>query len=476
MIFQIPFTDTTEARYAEIARKMVETNDWVTPQFRYGVPFWGKPPLHTWLSASGMKLFGVNHFGGRIFIFLTAIAMVVMLYRWAREKAGNDYALVGITILSSCGLFYLASATVMTDLVMVAGTSMSMAGFYAAIHRMPKFRLWGYLFFVGLAIGMLAKGPVAVLLTALPIFLWVLIGNHWVDTWQRIPWIKGGLLSFAIFVPWYVIAEMKTPGFLEYFIVGEHFQRFLDSGWKGDLYGSGHSQPKGMIWIFWVLALLPWSFFFMAPFVRFKRVFSGIRNENDGWSLYLLCWALSPMIFFTMAANIIAPYVFTGVPAVCFLSVNLWKFASLDGSFPSKGTCRFFVGTALTAFLIFAIAYVAFSTLGSDAMKKSQMYAIAEIERLGGDDAGSVNYWQRRYYSAEFYTNGKSRVVEDEVGLLNLIENDKRDFLLTRSGNTKGIPQNVMERFAFKGRFGKDDLFFEKPLQAQSTSSSANEP
>ena len=62
-MFWWPFTDSTEARYAEIARKMVETGDWITPQFDYGVPFWGKPPLHTWLSALGMKLFGVGAFG-----------------------------------------------------------------------------------------------------------------------------------------------------------------------------------------------------------------------------------------------------------------------------------------------------------------------------------------------------------------------------------------------------------------------------
>ncbi|WP_230370493.1 ArnT family glycosyltransferase [Paludibacterium denitrificans] len=43
----IPLTDTTEARYAEIARKMLETGNWVTPQHDYGVPFWAKPPLST---------------------------------------------------------------------------------------------------------------------------------------------------------------------------------------------------------------------------------------------------------------------------------------------------------------------------------------------------------------------------------------------------------------------------------------------
>ena len=35
-----PLMDPTEARYGEIARKMLETGNWVMPQFDYGVPFW----------------------------------------------------------------------------------------------------------------------------------------------------------------------------------------------------------------------------------------------------------------------------------------------------------------------------------------------------------------------------------------------------------------------------------------------------
>ncbi|MEN3809069.1 phospholipid carrier-dependent glycosyltransferase, partial [Chromobacterium piscinae] len=61
-MWAIPLTDTTEARYAEIARKMLETGNWVTPLHDYGVPFWAKPPLSTWLSAASMGLFGVNEF------------------------------------------------------------------------------------------------------------------------------------------------------------------------------------------------------------------------------------------------------------------------------------------------------------------------------------------------------------------------------------------------------------------------------
>lgn len=58
--------DRTEARYAEIGRKMAETGDWITPQIDYGVPFWGKPPLSTWLTAASFKVFSVNEFAARL--------------------------------------------------------------------------------------------------------------------------------------------------------------------------------------------------------------------------------------------------------------------------------------------------------------------------------------------------------------------------------------------------------------------------
>ena len=56
----VPLADTTEPRYAEIARLMLTTNDWITPWFEPGVPFWGKPPLSFWAQALSFKLFGIN--------------------------------------------------------------------------------------------------------------------------------------------------------------------------------------------------------------------------------------------------------------------------------------------------------------------------------------------------------------------------------------------------------------------------------
>ena len=63
--YSIPLMDKTEARYAEISRIMEETNDFITPQIDYNVPFWAKPPLSTWLSALSIKVFGENEFAVR---------------------------------------------------------------------------------------------------------------------------------------------------------------------------------------------------------------------------------------------------------------------------------------------------------------------------------------------------------------------------------------------------------------------------
>mgnify|MGYP000442196446 CR=1 FL=1 len=61
----LPFADTTEARYAEIARIMAGSGDWITPWFNDGIPFWGKPPLSFWLQAISFNIFGFSEFAGR---------------------------------------------------------------------------------------------------------------------------------------------------------------------------------------------------------------------------------------------------------------------------------------------------------------------------------------------------------------------------------------------------------------------------
>ena len=82
----IPLMDKTEARYAEIARLMAETGEWVVLQIDYGIPFWAKPPLSTWASALSIQLFGAAEFFVRLPYALVCIAMALFLGRYTSTK------------------------------------------------------------------------------------------------------------------------------------------------------------------------------------------------------------------------------------------------------------------------------------------------------------------------------------------------------------------------------------------------------
>src|SRR5262249_4811356 len=88
-----PLMDTTEARYAEIARKMLEPGEWLRPQFDYGLPFWGKPPLSTWLSALAMAILGVNELAARLPSTAVLAACGALVYALAAARGGRDQAL-----------------------------------------------------------------------------------------------------------------------------------------------------------------------------------------------------------------------------------------------------------------------------------------------------------------------------------------------------------------------------------------------
>ena len=128
----VPFADTTEPRYAEIARLMMTTNDWITPWFEPGVPFWGKPPLSFWAQAISFKLFGINEFAGRLPALLAFLATVWMLWRLAASVVNAHVAYATSVVYCGMVLTFLAAGTVMTDPYLALGTTWSMVAFYLA--------------------------------------------------------------------------------------------------------------------------------------------------------------------------------------------------------------------------------------------------------------------------------------------------------------------------------------------------------
>src|SRR5690606_19713317 len=125
----VPFYDTSEPRYAEIARVMAQSGDWITPWFDVDVPFWGKPPLSFWAQALSMKVLGVTEFAGRFPSWLCLILTNILLLTALKSMRGIGLALWATIIYSTCTLVYISSAAVLTDPFLALGTTLSLVSF-----------------------------------------------------------------------------------------------------------------------------------------------------------------------------------------------------------------------------------------------------------------------------------------------------------------------------------------------------------
>lgn len=328
-MYFLPMADSTEPRYAEIARVMAQTNDWITPWFTPDQPFWGKPPLSFWFQALSIKLFGDNDFAIRLPSWI-AIALTLKIVWQVLVDTGHQQLInKSMLIFGSMGVVYLSAGAVMTDPFLLVGTTLSMASFYLVWHTPQASTFWRYGLFLGVAIGLLAKGPIAVVLTGGPLFIWLCTQHQWRWFLRAFPWFSGVALVLVLALPWYVLAELKTPGFLSYFIVGEHFMRFLDPGWGGDLYGTAHKHPKGMIWLQWLAASLPWGPLAVVLVIRqLLRKTKVASTLNSPFVRYLLLWSLFPLVFFTFSGNILWTYVLPGLPALAILIAGLLEHGS----------------------------------------------------------------------------------------------------------------------------------------------------
>jgi 4-amino-4-deoxy-L-arabinose transferase-like glycosyltransferase len=459
-----PLADTTEARYGNMARLMVESGDWITPQFSLGVPFWGKPPLSFWLSSASMKVFGMGEFAARLPSFLLGIVVSVMLWHLALRQRDRYYALIAIVILNSSILFWVSSGAVMTDHSLLTATTICMVAFWRCMKSVgSSSRLWGYLFFAGLAMGLLAKGPVALLLSGIPVGGWILVTGNWRNAWQRIPWISGLLLTAALSLPWYWLAETKTPGFLEYFLVGEHWRRFLVPGWEGDLYGSAHLRPRGMIWLYWPACTLPWSI--VVPLMcwrkRFRESVFQYFSRLDKWMLYLLFWAVTPMLFFTMARNILPAYVLPGLPAFALLMAGLFQ-PSLDQKQLNMMKTLTWTTSAMTLLFIQAFVYIA---MGYGVGPRSEKELVTVFQESRQDEASRLVYIFKRPFSADFYSGGQAELAKTVEETEHFFKNGSTDHFAVSSGIYEKLPESFRDRVISIGPINRYYLLREKTPQ-----------
>jgi len=437
-----PLTDTTEARYGEMGRKMLETANWISPQWEYGVPFWGKPPLSFWASAAAMAVFGVNAFAARLATLVFAVATALLFWRWPHEPAQRPAAGIAASlVLLSSVLGFLIAGAVATDVFMTFGMTLSMVAFWNALHTPRAAAADRWWFFVGLAIGLLAKGPVAVVMTGIALGLWLAWTRDWRSVWHGLPWLRGLLLTLALSLPWYLVAEAATPGFLHYFIVGEHWQRFTQPGWTGDLYGSGHARPRGSIWLYAVGSALPWSVVALLALRRKPASAAARRPSPDPQMAYLLCWVLAPLLLFTMARNILEAYALPALPAFALITARLLLERDAKGA----ASRVWLLGLIMP--LVAAVLLVA----GQDRIEaRSQRKLLAGVHE---PDAPIV-YLFKRPFSGQFYSAGRALEVRDAAEAERWLATDKPATLLLPQHDFDRLSLATDARWVEAGRHG----------------------
>jgi 4-amino-4-deoxy-L-arabinose transferase-like glycosyltransferase len=436
-MYFIPLNDSTEARYGEISRIMLETGNWITPMHQYGVPFWAKPPLSSWLSAFSMYIFGVNEFALRLPALILSLGILYLIWGIAKTRESIDVAKTSVLVLASSIFFFLDAGTVMTDPALLFCTTLTMVSFWRAV--VDKNKLYGFLFFVALGLGLLSKGPIALVLTGMPIFIWVLIHKRWCELWNNLPWVKGTILMLIIAMPWYLLAEYKTPGFLNYFIIGEHFKRFLQPGWGGDMYGFAHTAPYGTIWLYILLGIFPWSIPAAFWILKHKKNIPSFCNDDDHWVSYLLICTLTPLVFFTFARNIIYPYVFPSLPTFALLFAILASRSKI--SFKSQ---QRIVSLSLVTGVFFLFATVLF-IYQPVLVEKSQRRVVKVFKESKPANDSMLVYWANKTdYSAQFYSAGKSRAVSNTVELCEILSNKTKNLVVVESNRLEQFPLKIL--------------------------------
>jgi 4-amino-4-deoxy-L-arabinose transferase-like glycosyltransferase len=440
----IPMSDTTEPRYAEMARLMALTNDWITPWFAPEVPFWGKPPLPFWLQAVSIQILGLSDFAVRLPSWLLTAGSAWLVYRVGAVVYGPLIGLWAAAIFASSALVNITMGAVLLDPPLAFGITLTLAGCFmcwaaaqpatnsavnTAINRsQPMSWFWRWAPFAGVAIGLLSKGPVTLVLLGVPGFV-MLFYASWRSMLAKLPWLWGTVATAIVVVPWFILAEIKTPGFLNYFFVGEHFLRFTDPGWDGDLYGSAHKEPIGMIWVQGLQAALPWGFVLIAVGL-FKLAQKNGRNQfatelKQSETIILIAAALSPLLFFTVSRNILWTYVLPGLPFLAILIARL-----VVGQQPKSKRSKFLAAGVL-ALPVAVLAAGLFVV--NNPEKLTSAYSSVQVYKAATEPK-QLYFFGKTPFSAWYYTQRD----------LQEIDQDKLDALVAGNDRLAGVSQYIL--------------------------------
>ena len=326
-----------ETRYAEIPRAMLAAGDLLVPRLN-GVPYFEKPPLLYWLNAASLRVFGETPWAARLPTRLAGTGTMLLVFLAARGIGAG-----GLLSSGAAAVFFLAapmgflfSRTNLTDGLLTFFFTATMLAGRAAVLRRETGRPWiaiAALFGASCAAAFLTKGLIALVLPAAIFFLWSVSTGRLLATLRTLVVSPAPIVFLVLALPWFLAVERRHPGFLDFFFIREHFQRFATRAAKrtGPLY---YFVPV------FLLGFLPGIPFFVRGFGR------AIRRSDVAFFFFV--WFTVVFVFFSTSGSKLPPYLFPAIPAAAVLAARGLPEAGRRGAWIVQAV----LATALAAGLI----------------------------------------------------------------------------------------------------------------------------
>ena len=317
-----PLLEPDENRNAQIALEMFQSGDLVVPT-RIGQPYLYKPPMLFWLVAASYSLLGVHEWSARLPVALAALVTVGTTFWLGRRLIGRRAAWLGALLLLMTGGFVLAGRFLLIDSVLTACTTIGLVTAYIGATRQDGRAGWWLAAGVACGLGILAKGPVALVIVIPP-----LAAAAWLSPQEvRAGWRDWAiLLGTTLFValPWYVAVTLRHPEFPQTFLWTQNLQRYTT--------GIDHQQPFWFYLPVLALGMLPASLLFpaLAIFLISRREeIRRLRSPPLGFLALAAGWVV---VFFSLSGSKLPTYILPAIPPLCLLLGRVCDGVLLPGA------------------------------------------------------------------------------------------------------------------------------------------------
>lgn len=301
-----------EGRYAEIAREMAASGDWVTPRLN-DLKYFEKPPLQYWLGAAAFAAFGENEWTARLPSAVAGLLAVVAVGFTAARLASPDAGAFAALVLAGTVCHAAIAHIVSVDSVLSACLTFALCAFLLA--QRPGLataaeRNWMLIAYASAALATLAKGLIALAIPGAVLVLYSLLARD-AGPWRRLHLLPGAIVYLAIAAPWFILVSRANAEFARFFFVHEHVERFLSDA---------HNRP-GEWWYFvpwFLLGLTPWIVAWLWTLPRAWRDAPRFAN-GFSWARFCLLWAAFIFVFFSLSGSKLPSYILPMFPALALV-------------------------------------------------------------------------------------------------------------------------------------------------------------